>query len=234
MKRLPLLTLIFSIAFAVFFIAPAFLSKQLSFYPLMKAGDLLDIFTPLALIPLYWLLFRNGTDKAPGTMETVTFFVLAALWIEGQGMHLAANSIGHFLKGLTGTDAYSLANFYDEVLSHYMWHGGVMGLSLLLVLRQWRTPLTEGQTAKWMPGLAGFIYGFTFFIIIIEGATTAFGVPFATLFTLFGLIWGRNKLKQRPILLFFFVAYLTAAIFFAGWAIYWRGLPEFSQVGIID
>ena len=234
MKRLPLLTLTFSIAFAVFFIAPAFLSKQFGPYPLIKIGDLFDIFTPLVLIPLYWLLFRNSTDKAPGATETVTFFVLAALWVEGQGMHLAANSIGHLLKGMTGTDAYNLANFYDEVLSHYMWHVGVMGLSLLLVLRQWRTPLTKGQTAKWLPGLAGVIYGFTFFIIIIEGATTPLGVPFAALFTLFGLIWGRTKLKQQPLLLFSVAAYLTAVLFFAGWAIYWRGLPEFSQVGIID
>lgn len=234
MKRLPLLTLIFSITFAVFFIAPAFLSKQFGLYPLMKIGDVFDVFTPLVIIPLYWLLFRNVTDKAPGATETITFFVLAALWVEGQGMHLAANSIGHFLKGLTGTNAYSLANFYDEVLSHYLWHFGVMGLSVLLFLRQWRNQFSESQTAIWLTSLAGVIYGFTFFMIIIEGGTALLGVPFVALFTLFGLIWGRRKLKQQPLILFFVVAYITAAIFFAGWTIYWHGLPEFSQVGIID
>lgn len=234
MKRLPLLTFVFSLAFAIFFIAPAFLSKQLGFYPLMKTGDLLDTFTPLVLIPLYWLMFRANGNKIPGIAESVIFVILAALWVEGQGMHLAASSIGHLLKGVPATDAYGLAIFYDEVLSHYMWHAGVIGLSALLVIGRWRNRPAERQPAKWLSVLAGVIYGFTFFIITIEGATTILGVPFAALFTLFCLIWGRKNLRHQPLFLFFVISYLTAAILFSGWAIRWGGLPEFSQVGIIE
>lgn len=233
MKRLPLLILAFSITFAAFLIAPAFLGRQLGAYPLMTTGDLLDVFTPLVLIPLYWLLFRATTDKAPGTWATIAFGILAALWVEGQGMHLSANSVGHLLKGLTGTPAYSLTNFYDEVLGHYLWHIGVVGISALLMLRQ-RGSIPSQQTTPWLPGVAGFIYGFTFFIIVIEGATTSLGVPFAALAALFGLVRGRRWLRQQPLLLFFVIAYLTATLFFVGWAIRWGGLPEFSKVGIID
>lgn len=57
MQRLARLTLIFAILFAVFIIAPAFLNGQFAPYPLLKSGDVLDLLTPLVLIPLYWLLF---------------------------------------------------------------------------------------------------------------------------------------------------------------------------------
>ena len=234
MKRLSVIILVFAVVFTGLFMAPAFLSKQLSFYPLMKAGDLLDVFTPLILIPLYWLLFRLDADKAPSLKENLLFMLVAALWVEGQGMHLAANSIGHLLKGAEGSDFYRLTNFYDEVLSHYLWHLSIIGLAALIVFRQWRNPFAEVQGISWQTISAGVIHGFTYFIIIIEGATTPLGVPFAVLLTLFGLIWGRKRFSRQPLLFFFFIASFVATLFFVGWGIYWQGLPEFSQVGIID
>ena len=82
--------------------------------------------------------------------------------------------------------------------------------------------------------LAGIIHGFTLFILIIEGGTAPLGVPFAVLVTLLGLIWGWKRFRQQPLLVFFFVACLVATLLFAGWGVYWGGLPEFSEVGIID
>lgn len=234
MKRLSFFILVFSIAFLVFFIGPPFLGKQFAAYPLMKNGDVLDIFTPLILIPLYWLLFQENGGKAPGLKESTVFIVFAAFWVIGQGMHLSANSIGHLLKGMEGNDIYILTNFYDEVLSHYLWHFGIIGLSSVLIYHRWLNPFAEERRAPWAPILAGIIHGFTFFLIVVEGATTPMGVPFAVLVTLFGFTWGRKKIKGQPLLLFFFVAYLVATVFFLGWGIYWRGLPEFSKVGIID
>ena len=234
MKRLSLFALIFSIAFAVFFIGPPLLSRQFGSYPLMKIGDVFDIFTPLILMPLYWLLFRLDADRAPSLKENLIFLLLVALWVEGQGMHLSANSIGHLLGGMEGSDTYNLAHFYDEVLSHYLWHFGLAGLSALIIFRQWRSPFTEGQAVSWLPILAGIIHGFTLFVIVIEGGTAPLGVPFVILVTLLGLIWGRKRFSQQPLLLFFFIACLVATVFFAGWGVYWGGLPEFSEVGIID
>lgn len=85
-----------------------------------------------------------------------------------------------------------------------------------------------------MVSVAGLIYGLTYFIIVIEAGTAPLGVPYATLITLFGFTWGWKRLRQQPLLGFFFVAHMVAVVLFAGWAIYWRGLPEFSDVGIID
>lgn len=56
---------LFSLAFAAGFIGAALLGFPLAFYPLMKAGDALDLLTPLVLIPLYWSLFVGAAvDKS--------------------------------------------------------------------------------------------------------------------------------------------------------------------------
>jgi hypothetical protein len=106
----------------------------------MKIADVFDLVTPLVLIPLYWLLFTDVSDKPLTLKETILFLIFAALWIEGHGMHMAANSVGHWLDRLETTDFYSVNYFYDEVLGHYLWHIGVMRLSGIILLRQWRNP----------------------------------------------------------------------------------------------
>ena len=80
---------------------------------------------------------------------------------------------------------------------------------------------------------AGIIHGFTFFLIVIEAGTAPLGIPFVLLLPLVVLIWGRDKLKSQPLLSFYFISCLVAILFFAGWGIYWSGLPEFSEIGII-
>ena len=233
MERLSKLILIFSILFLVFFMGPPFLSMQFSPYPLMKVGDVLDLFTPLVLIPLYWSLYWLGGNRPIGLRGSLIFMVFVAFWVAGQGMHLAGNSIGHLVEDMKGTDVYHLTNFYDEVLSHYLWHFGILAFSAMLIYRQWRSPPAEGQVLPCTVILAGIVYGFAYFGIVIEGATAPMGVPFAVLAALFILVWGRKNLEKQPLLIFFLTAYLLAIILFLGWGIYWKGLPEFSEVGII-
>ncbi len=234
MQRLAWLTLIFTILFAVFIVGPALLNQPFPAYPLMKLGDVLDVFTPLALMPAYWLLFRIDRDRTPSHNQVVAFLVLAALWVEGQGMHLAANSIGHLTKALPGSEVDTLARFYDEVLSHYLWHLGLVGLSALAIYRQWRSPFAGQRSGLGVEIVAGSLHGFNYFITVVEAATAPLGVPFAAGVVVFTLVWGRGRLRQQPVLAFFFVAYAVATLFFLGWGLYWGGLPEFSQVGIIE
>jgi hypothetical protein len=234
MQRLARLTLIFAILFAVFIIAPAFLSDRFAPYPLMKSGDVLDLLTPLILIPVYWLLFQIHPHRPPSPREMLVFLVFAALWIQGQGMHLVANSIGHLTPTDSSSEIEQLTYFYDEILSHYIWHLGVVGLSALLIYWQWQNPFIKQRSGLKFEITAGIIHGFNYFIDVVESATTILGVPFAAGVVLFVLIWGRKHLRQQPILAFFFVSYSIACLFFLGWGLYWGGLPEFSKVGIID
>jgi len=234
MKQLSFLVLVFAILFMVFFFAPPLLNMQFGLYPLIKVGDVVDILTPLVLLPLYWLMYRLNGEKRITLSGIILFVIFAAFWVEGQGMHLSANSIGHLLEDMKDSDAYRLTFFYDEVLSHYVWHFGIVGLSALLLWRQWRNPFSEERAKLWPVILASAIHGFTFFVIVIEAGTAPLGVPFAGLVIVLGWILGHKRMRQQPLLTFFLVSYSIATVFFAGWALYWGGLPQFSQVGIID
>jgi hypothetical protein len=233
MERLSRLTLAFAVAYAVFIVGPAFLSAQFGPYPLIKVGDVFDLLTPLVILPLYWLLYQVRRDSAPGTGESVAFLIAAALWVAGQGLHLGANAIGHLLEGLHNTDAYEGTHFLDEVLSHYEWHLGAVGLSALLLVRQWRHPFTDQRAALLFEAAAGLIYGVTYFVSTIEAGTVPLGVPFAAVVAGFGLTRGRAQWRHQPILAFFTIAYSIALVLFIGWAVYWRGFPQFSEVGLL-
>ena len=234
MQRLARLILIFAILSAVFIIAPAFLNRQFALYPLIKEGDVLDLLTPLVLIPLYWSLFNLSRDRSPSQKEILAFLVLTGLWVEGQGMHLAANSIGHLIQPSVSNEIKTLTHFYDEILSHYIWHFGIVGLSALLIYRQWKNPFFNKRSELRLEIGAGIIYGFVYFIDVVESATTPLGVPFAVGVVIFTLFWGWQNLHKQPILVFFLVTYFVASLLFLGWGLYWGGLPEFSKVGIID
>jgi hypothetical protein len=240
MKRLSFLTLIFAVLSLIFFLLLVFFRIPFPPYPLMSYQDALDILTPLVLIPVCWLLFRYAEGEGPKLWEELAFIVLAVFWVEGQGMHLAANSINNLIEGLAGrgvidvqqTDIYWLTYFYDETLSHYLWHIGVIGLAALLIYRDWKRPAGI-PTLWWAAILAGLLYGFTLFCIFLEGQTVALGLPFVVIVALLGLIWGRRYMAHKPLLAFFTIACLLAAALFAGWGLYWGGFPQFTEVGLI-
>jgi len=240
MRRLSYVTLVFALLSAVFFLLLIFFRTPFPLYPLMSYQDALDLLTPLVLIPLYWLLFRLASTDESTRGEEVAFMVLAALWVLGHGMHLAANSIDNLIEGLartqqvdvTGTGIYTLTYFLDEHLSHYTWHAGVLGLAALLIYREYRRPAGIA-TIWWATVLGGLVYGFTYFCIVLEGQTVPLGLPFALVISLLGLVWGRHKLAQRPLLAFFLVACLVAVLLFAGWGLYWGGFPQFTEAGLL-
>jgi hypothetical protein len=232
---IPYLDLIFSIAFAIFVLGPPFLGFQFAPFPLMHVADILDIFTPLVLLPLYWLLFRWYRQDSLSIKENLVFMVFAAFWVLGQGMHLSANSIDNLLglKGVDSGDIYKLTYFYDETLGHYLWHIGVIGLSALIIYRQWRSQKTNGKTFIWNTIVAGIIYGFVFFAMVVEGTTVPMGLPFAVLAVGFILIMLRGKIRKQPLVLMFLTGYLFALLLFAVWGIWHQGFPGFFEAGIM-
>jgi len=239
-KRISFLTLLFAILSLVFYLLLVFLRFEFHPYPLISYQDALDLLTPLVLIPIYWLLFKFAASEESNLTEEILFLVFAIFWIQGQGMHLSANSINNLIENLAKnqvidikpTDIYRLTYFFDEYLSHYLWHFGLLGLAALLIYREWRHP-TEQATTWWAAVLAGVIYGFTYFCIFLEGKTIIMGLPFAIVVVLFTLISERKNLSKRPMLAFFFISCLLALIMFAGWGLYWGGFPEFSDVGLL-
>jgi hypothetical protein len=228
MKRISLLTLIFAILSLTFFLLLIFLRIPFPLYPLMSIQDAIDILTSLVLITIYWLMFKNINQTKTSLGSEIFFMVMAAFWVMGQGMHLSANSINNLIGNLaknqvvdvTATDLYHLTYFYDEYLSHYLWHIGVVGLAVLLIYNAWRYPSSE-KTDWRLVAPAGVLYGFTCFCFFLEGNTLVLGLPFAVIVTLLVLVWGRKKLAQQPILAFFFASCLVAFLLFVGWRLYW-------------
>ena len=110
----------------------------------------------------------------------------------------------------------------------------VVGTAVRRSVRQWRNPFA-GQTEGMLMVIAGgLIYGFTYFLTVVEAGTAPLGVPFAIVVTVFGLIWGRKQFKRQPMTTFFVVGYGLATLLIVIWAIWQGGLPEFSEVGIIQ
>ncbi|UCD97591.1 MAG: hypothetical protein JSV42_11525 [Chloroflexota bacterium] len=240
MTRISLWTLLFAVLFVVFFILLILFRIPFPPYPLMSYQDAFDLLTPFVLIPLYWYLFKQSGEKPPSQRQAIAFMLLVVFWVQGQGMHLAANSINNLIGAKFPDELASgavseisqLTYFYDEYLSHYLWHIGVLGLAALLIYREWRQPAGL-QTTWWAAILGGVIYGFTLFIITNEGQTVPIGFPFAALVTVFGLFWGPKKFGTQPLLAFFFIACLVAFLCYIGWGLYWGAFPEFGEVGFL-
>jgi hypothetical protein len=204
MKPKPFLPLTFAFLTVVFLLLLIFFRTPFAPYPLMNNQDALDLLTPLVLIPLYWLMFRQTDRPGASLGEEIVFMLLAVLWVSGQGMHLAANSINNLIEAMARnqsldikpTDIYRLTYFMDEHLSHYLWHIGVVGFIALLIYRDWRRS-PEAPTRWWITLLAGFMYGFTLFCIFLEGQTVPLGLPFVAVITLLILVWGRKQLAKK-------------------------------------
>jgi hypothetical protein len=236
-NRLSGLTLLLAILSAAFFLLLVFFRSPFPPEPLMSYQDALDLLTPVVLLPVYWLIFRRSAKDPAQHAEELAFVILGALWVMGHGMHLSANSIANLLAAggpVPGpaTDVAALTHLYDEVLSHYLWHAAVIGLAVLLIYREWHRP--TGQETAWRPtSVGGLIYGFTLFSIFLEGGTVSIGMPFTAGVLVFGLLWGRGVVAQRPVLAFFAIAGGVALVLFIGWGVYWGGFPQFSDVGLI-
>lgn len=224
--RLSLVTLIFAALFVVFFLLLIFLRIPFALYPLMSWQDALDLLTPLVLIPLYWLMYRLMTVEGKNRAGDLIFAGFTALWAMGQGMHLSANSIDNLIENLAKsrvldvvqTDVYRLAYFYDEELSHYLWHAGILGLALLLMFVSWRSQ--EALRVDWrLVAPACTLYGIACFCIFVEGQTTPLSFPVTVMAGLVPLIWGRPKLALQPVLVFFTISFLLAGVLIAGWSI---------------
>jgi hypothetical protein len=226
------LILIFAILFAAFILAPPFLGQPFSLYPSMHVADILDLLTPWILLPIYWLLFTDSGRVGRALAAVLTFIILAALWAQGQGMHLSANSISN-LFGPGGTEVHRLIHFYDEVLSHYLWHIGIIGLSVLLTFLP-AGPGRENARVRWgwtIPAV--ILYGFTYFAAVIEGGTTPVGLPAAVLIPVGVLLFRRRELGSHNLIAFFFWGYVLAAVLATGWCLFWGRCIEFSQAGLL-
>lgn len=230
-------TLLFAVALAAFILVPPFLKVDFGPYPSLSWGDVLDLATPLVVIPLAWMLLDAAAPGRVSRSATITFMVLAAAWVEGQGLHLGANAINNLAGAVGGIDeaVANLTHFLDEVLSHYLWHAALIGLTVLIGVRALSGAPAHGVAgARALTVTAAAVFGFTFFAMIVEGGTGPIGVPGAAILALGGMWRAWVGFGRRPAADAFALGYALASLLFLAWAAMngWQ-LVQFSEAGII-
>ena len=152
----------------------------------------------------------------PGGREWTVLAAAGLLYTQGHGIHLAANSIANVEPG----DAVHL---WDETVGHWLWYGGLTGLVATLASGLDAVPRLR---SRWSLVLA-VAFGLTIFTNSVEGGTVALGLVSGAAF----VVWGLRRRGRAPELLVPTYAVTVACL--VGWGLYWRGFPQFSELGWI-
>lgn len=235
--------LAYSAALTAFLLIPPYIKASVGPPRAFTGQEAMDLLTPIVIIPLAWLALGGG--GALGRGGSLAFLVIAALWVEGQAMHLAANAIGDAFPDQAGATAFyatvpgDLDHWLDEVLSHWLWHiAWVLFSVLLLAIARASDPRPHlGRTARVdVPAaLGGLLHGVTFFIVSVEGVTAALGIPATLLLLGWSAIQSSNSggRSRSPAVDFMLVSTVASLVGYAVWAALHGGsLPEFSKVGL--
>lgn len=182
-----------------------------------KPADGVDLLTPVAVIAAAALVL--GALGARGGALALAL-AAAILYVDGHGIHLAANSIGH--EPLSG-DAEKVTHFWDEQFGHIEWHLGWFGLIAAFCLAE----REEGQIEAWLVAAAAVPLGLTIFTNTVEGGTWWIALSVAAVLA----PWA--ALRRRPLLVACAAAFALASLLIAAWAVSQGGVPQFSEVGWI-
>ena len=175
-----------------------------------RVADWIDLATPYAVVGLAGaVLVLVGP---PG--RALTFALGAIVYTQGHGIHLAANSIGNVDPGDT-------VHLWDEVVGHDVWYGGLAILVAGLALGAGRLP--PPATRWWI--VPALVYAFTIFTNLSRAARPRSGSEARARLRRLGPAGGA-RLDAGP------VAW-TGARRARGRAVYWRGFPQFSELGWI-
>jgi hypothetical protein len=146
-------------------------------------------------------------------------FAAAVLYVDGHGIHLAANSIGNLHP--TGS-AGSTAHFWDERWGHIEWHLGWFGLlgAVCLAERARLTAISPRQTVTVL-----VLLGLSLFTNTVEGGTWPLELAATAVFATWWLA------ERRPLVRVVAASFAIGATLIGIWAIWQGGVPQFSEVG---
>ena len=212
-----------------------------------RAVDFADmtILTPIYIAVVLYLWIYMHRNNATTAM-LAAFGAFGALFLVGQGQHVAGNSINTFMtevrdyKPITPDDAYELIFFIDEILSHWVLFGAMIGLIstwLVFDARIAARPLLPDKL--WLLLLAGLIFGLTLGYALIEARTPYIIV--AVLGALGGTwlwLWRQSGqsfagfIENRPYRKFVLILMLTTTGMMLIWLVVFGGFVQPSEVGL--
>ena len=206
------------------FAGSVFVFHQLPTFAGDRGGAALDLLTPFAVIGS-----AAAVLAALGARNRVLVLALVAgiLYVDGHGMHLAANSIANEdpVGGIEET-----VHFWDEGFSHVEavlgWFGLVACFCAAEAKRRGRAPVSDGPSKRTLIGAAALL-GWTFFTSTVESGTWWLELGATALFA----IWAARA--RRPLLTSAAAAFALAALLIGIWAIWQGGVPQFTEAGLI-
>lgn len=167
--------------------------------------DWIDLLTPYAVVgTALAALASAGTDRRGWWIALLG----AGAYVQGHGIHLAANSIGNE-RG----DAPPV-HLWDEVVGHWLWYAGV-ALLVLSLARAVEVRLTPAGV------LLALAVGATWTTNALEGTTAVGSLLVAAGFTGWGMHRGSRLLV---------VAFGTSALLLAAYGLWHGGFPAPSSL----
>jgi len=170
--------------------------------------DWLDLLTPYAVVgTALAALAAAGTDRRGWWLALLG----AAAYVQGHGIHLAANSIGN-ARG----DAAPV-HLWDEVVGHWLWYAG-MALLVVALCR------VVHLTVRPIGVALALTTGLTWTTNALEGTTAVGSLAVATCLT----VWGLRRSDGTGRLLM--VAFGTSAVLLASYGLWQLGFPPPSEL----
>ena len=184
----------------------------------------------VGVFALLYVFIPKASESSTGhkNLYRVLFWTFSVLYVEGHGMHLAANSIGNNL--VTNTDARLARSIFlfDEPI----------GLALIAVAYQSsytsRDQLTRRQI--WLILIGWMLYGVSFALTIIEGQSALWAGPIVivALFVL-GVRWLRGKTNwyKQPASTFFVTGFSVVLVTLGVWLLRFGSFVEPSTIFVL-
>jgi hypothetical protein len=180
------------------------------------AGDVVDLVTPFAVVGAAALLLASLRPTAGPLALAVAS---AVAYVDGHGIHLAANSLADDESELPSAIEESVY-FWDERFGHIEWHLGWIGMIAAFVAAE-RRPLPFRRNLAFasiaMLGtalVAATVEGQTWWLVL------AVTPPF--------VVAARRGRGHVAVVCAGAVAFATLAI--AAWALYWGGVPQLTEI----
>lgn len=209
----------------VAFAASFFVFHQLPAFAGEPAGDVIDVFTPIAIAATSaGMLVAFGLPRR----ASILGFVGLLLYVHGHGVHLSANSIHN--ADPTG-HALHVAYFWDEHFGHIEAWLGWMGLVVAFCLAERDTEPRDMHRGVLVA--AALLLGWTFFTSTVEGQTWELQLVAVAVFVIWALRVRAGGGRARVLLDTAAAAYVISALLTGVWAIWQGGVPQFSDVGFI-
>ncbi|TDB98008.1 hypothetical protein [Actinomadura sp. 7K534] len=175
-------------------------------------ADWADVLTPYAVLLTAAAALHAGRADHRGW---VLYLVGAITYVEGHGIHLAANSVGNDTPGI------AVVHLWDEVAGHYIWYAGAALVVAAIARTLARRPAPPPLTAL----VLALVVAVTWTTNSLEGGTALMGLLVAAAFTVWGL---RTRHHLGGTLI---PAFAPAFVALTAWGVWHRGFPQPTELG---